>query len=289
MTVKQFRQRIEATAARALFALMGALPVDAASGLAGGLLRLVGPRFKVSRVARRNLAHAFPDKSPAEIEAIVAEVWENLGRVAGEFPHIDWLIRNRVEVVGIENLHAMRDDGQPGLFVSAHLGNWELSGAVACHEGLPITLVYRAANNPWIEDIYRKGRGPSATGGQIRKGADGAREIMQVLKAGGHVGMLVDQKMNDGIAVPFFGRDAMTAPAVGRFAVKFGCPVMPARVERLGGARFRMTFYPPLEHTVSGDTHADTLELMTRVNALIESWIRERPGQWLWLHRRWPD
>lgn len=289
MTVKQFRQRLEAAAARVLFVVLGALPVDAASGLAGGLLRLVGPRLKVSRVARRNLARAFPDKGPAEIEGIVAEVWENLGRVAGEFPHLGQLTRDRVEVAGVEHLHAVRDDGLPGLFVSAHCGNWELPGTVAHGEGLPVTLVYRAANNPWIEDIYRKGRGPSAAGGQIRKGADGAREIMKVLKAGGHVGMLVDQKMNDGIAVPFFGRDAMTAPAIGRFAIKFGCPVVPVRVERLRGARFRVTFYPPLDYASSDDPHADTLELMTRVNALIESWIRERPGQWLWLHRRWPD
>lgn len=288
MNAKVLRQRLEAVAARALFALLGVLPVDAASALTGGLLRWVGPKLKVSNVARRNLAQAFPDMDAARIETIVAEVWENLGRIAGEFPHLDWLIHNRVELVGVEHLRGLRDDGLPGLFISAHIGNWELAGAMACREGVPITLVYRAANNPWIEDIYRKGRAASAHGGQIQKGSDGAREIMQVMKKGGHVGMLVDQKMNDGIPVPFFGRDAMTAPAVGRFAIKFGCPVVPAKVERLNGAHFRMTFYPPVEQTLCGDPHADTLALMTRINGMIESWIRERPGQWLWLHKRWP-
>lgn len=289
MSVKRLRQRLEALAARGVFAVLAALPVDAASGMAGAIARFLGPHLKVSRVARRNLARAFPGKTPVEIEAIVADVWENLGRVAGEFPHIGWLIHNRVEVEGMEHLHALRDDGQPGLFVSAHLGNWELAGAIATREGMPLSLVYRHANNPWMEDLYRRGRMASASGGQIPKGPEGARKIMQVLKAGGHVGMLVDQKMNDGIPIPFFGRDAMTAPAVGRFAVKFDCPIVPTKVERLKGAHFRMTFYPPVEQPVSGDPHADTVAVMTALNVMIEDWIRARPGQWLWLHKRWPE
>jgi len=289
LTAKTLRWRAEALAARTFFGLFGRLPVDWASALAGGLARLVGPRLKVSRVARRNLAKAFPEMTAERIEEVVAEVWENLGRVVGEFPHLDWLIHNRVEVENMQYLHDMRDDGQPGLFISAHFGNWELAGAMAGREGLPITLIYRAANNPLVEEIYRRGRADAASAGQIQKGPEGAREAMRLLKEGGHLGMLVDQKMNDGIAVPFFGRDAMTAPAVGRFAVKFGCPVVPAKVERVKGAHFRMTFYPPLTHTLCGDSHQDTLTLMTQVNDLIESWIRANPGQWLWLHKRWPD
>ena len=288
-TGKKVRWRIEAVIARLLFALFARLPVDWASAIPGKLARLVGPHLRVSRVARRNLALAFPELPAERIEALVAEVWENLGRVAGEFPHVGWLIRNRVEVVDLHHLHSLRDDGRPGIFISAHLGNWELAGAMACREGLPITLVYRAANNPLIEDIYRRGRAAAAFGGQIPKGSQGARQALQVLKEGGHLGMLVDQKMNDGIAVPFFGRDAMTAPAAVRYAIRFGCPLVPARVERLKGAHFRMTFSPPLLPTGEGDARDETLALMTEINALIERWVRAAPGQWLWLHKRWPE
>ena len=101
--------------------------------------------------------------------------------------------------------------------------------------------------------------------------------------------MLVDQKLNDGIAVPFFGRDAMTAPALAQLALKYRCPVVPARLERLDGARFRLTFQPPMELPDTGDREADVFETMRRVNAIFEDWIRARPEQWLWLHRRWPD
>ena len=94
--------------------------------------------------------------------------------------------------------------------------------------------------------------------------------------------------MNDGIAVPFFGRDAMTAPALARLGLRFRCPIVPIRTERLDGARFRFTVLPPLEMADTGDQAADVLTTMTRVNATIESWVRARPEQWLWLHRRWP-
>ena len=285
---KPARQRLEAGAVRAVLSLFRALPVDAASGFGGWLARSIGPRLKVSNVARANLARAFPEKSQAEIETIVADVWDNLGRVAGEIPHIPTLIAERVEVVGLETVTHMRTDGLPGLFIGAHSGNWELASALAKREGMDLTVVYRAANNPWVEDVYREFRTNAGTR-QIRKGAEGAREILAELRQGGHLGMLVDQKMNDGIAVPFFGRDAMTAPAAARFALKFRCPVSMLRVERLDGARFRMTFLPPLELPDSGDIHADTLALTARMTAQIEDWVRRDPGQWLWLHKRWPE
>ncbi|MGE5477031.1 MAG: lysophospholipid acyltransferase family protein [Bacteroidales bacterium] len=285
---KPTRQRLEAVAARAALWLFRALPVDAASAVGGWLARTIGPRLGVSRVARRNLARALPDKNAAEIEAIVTQVWDNLGRVVGEIPHVGTLIRERVEVIGLEHVAHMRDDGKPGLFVGAHFGNWELAGALALRENLDLSVVYRAANNPWVEDVYRECRA-NAGSRQVRKGPEGAREILTILRQGGHVGMLIDQKMNDGIAVPFFGRDAMTAPAAARFALKFRCPVSMLRVERLRGARFRMTFMPPLDLPDSGDIHADTLTLTTRMTAQIEDWVRQDPGQWLWLHKRWPD
>jgi Kdo2-lipid IVA lauroyltransferase/acyltransferase len=113
---------------------------------------------------------------------------------------------------------------------------------------------------------------------------------MQALKSGKHLGMLLDQKMNDGIAVPFFGVPAMTAPALAALALRFDCAVLPVRAERLGRApKFRVTVQAPLSIPRTGDRAADALALMTEVNARMEEWIRAAPGQWLWLHRRWPD
>ena len=268
-----------------MFAL---LPLDWASALGGWVARAVGPRLKVSRRARRNLHRAFPDKGGGEVDAILAEVWDNVGRVVAEFPHLGRIARERLEVVGAHHVEALRDDGLPGFLVSAHFGGWELSGPVAARLGLPVHVVYRAANNPWVEKLFRKARGAAAEG-VIPKGAEGARALVAVMRDGGHLGMLVDQKMNDGIAVPFMGRDAMTAPAVARLALKFGCPIVAGRIERLGGAHFRATLEPPLALPDSGDRQRDVYAVMLQLNATIERWVRAQPGQWLWLHKRWPD
>lgn len=276
-----------------IYALFAALPLDAASALGSKLARTVGPRLRVQRLARRNLERAFPEKSAAEIDAILVEMWDNLGRVFGEFPHIAKLQiydNPRFDVRGAEHIDSMRTDGKPSIFFTPHLGNWELSAQAVIQRGpfSPIAIVYRAANDAaaeWLLQLGRKDRGVEL----IAKGSQGARRIIEVLRAGGHVGILPDQKMNDGIAVPFFGRPAMTAPAIAQLALKFGCTIMPGRVIRLGGARFRLEAYPPLALPNSGDRQADVVALTTTINQIMESWIREHPGQWLWVHRRWPD
>jgi KDO2-lipid IV(A) lauroyltransferase len=120
------------------------------------------------------------------------------------------------------------------------------------------------------------------------KGAQGARAALTHLQAGGSLGLLVDQKMNDGIAVPFFGRAAMTAPAIAQFALRFDAPILPVHVVRLGPARFRMICEPPLNIARTGDKKTDTYAILLAVNTTLERWIREQPESWLWLHRRWP-
>jgi KDO2-lipid IV(A) lauroyltransferase len=149
-------------------------------------------------------------------------------------------------------------------------------------------VVYRNFNNPYI-DHYIRGIQRGSGVELIRKGAAGARRLIKQLREGQHTIMLVDQRMNDGIPVPFFGRDAMTAPAIAELAHKYDAAIVPVHVERLCGARFRVTVEPPLPLERSGDRHADVARTMTLVNQRIEAWVRARPEQWLWLHRRWPD
>ena len=284
-------QRGEAAAAWLLYGLFAILPVDAASWLGGTLGRLVGPKLRVSRNARRNLKRVFPHMEDAEMARILTNMWDNLGRTAGEHPHLGkfdpYRKNSRVEVVGIEHVDALRDDGAAGILFGGHLANWELAPLAGTKRGLVVHLVYRRANNPFFDKIVQKGR--AVLGGDyFPKGSEGARNILRVLRQGDHMAMLVDQKMNDGIAVPFLGIDAMTAPAVAELALRYECPLVPARVERLGGAHFRVSFFPPQEKPDSGDRQADVLTLMGMVNASLGDWVRERPEQWLWVHNRWP-
>lgn len=267
------------------------LPFPAASALGGWLARMIGPALRVSNRARRNLASAFPEKNPAEITTIVRDMWDNLGRTAGEYPHVDRIDvsapDSRIEVVGADNIDLLRDDGKPGFFFTGHLANWELTSLPVIQRGVDLAIVYRAANNPHLDWLFNR-RGTRGAYSLIPKGSEGAKEIVKAIKQGRHVGMLVDQKMNDGIPVKFFGRDAMTAPALAQMSLKYDCPVVPVRIERVAGTRFRITFYPPMTPEVSADHHGDVAKFMESVNGYLEDWIRERPAQWLWLHNRWP-
>ncbi|MFO1188759.1 MAG: lysophospholipid acyltransferase family protein [Alphaproteobacteria bacterium] len=112
--------------------------------------------------------------------------------------------------------------------------------------------------------------------------------MMEALAQGATVVMLADQRMNNGITVPFFGIPAMTASALARLAFRFDVPVVPVQTERLAPATFKVTVEEPLDVPRSGNAAIDEAAMMTAVNNRIEAWIRARPEQWLWLHRRWP-
>jgi KDO2-lipid IV(A) lauroyltransferase len=275
---------------------MRALPLDAASAFVGALARRIGPRLGVSTRARRNLRAALPELSDAAIESIVRGMWDNLGRVTAEYPHLGQIRvfppNGRVETQGVEHLDRALEAGRPVILFGGHLGNWEIAALAAGQYGLDLAQIYRAANNPLVDRMIARFRGAhvNSMGGEfIPKGAVASRRAMAAVRRGAHLALLADQKLNDGIAVPFFGRPAMTAPALALLALRFNCTVLPVRTERRRGAHFRLTIYPPLELPRSGNRGIDVATLMTAVNATLEGWIRECPEQWFWVHSRWPD
>ena len=288
----RFGQRVEAALASLAMRLFGALPRARASAVGGWIARTLGPRLGITKRARRNLARALPELDRAAQDRVILEMWDNLGRIVGEFPHLKTMDAYRpgavIEATGLEHVDAAIARGKPIIFYSGHFGNWEVAALAAALYGLKLAAIYRAANNPLV-DRMMLGLRRDLGADPIPKGPAGARQILTAIKAGQSLCLLVDQKMNDGIAVPFFGRDAMTAPALAELALRYDCTVLPARVERLPGSRFHVTVFPPHELPASGDRAADVLALMTTVNATLESWIRQRPGHWFWLHRRWPD
>lgn len=265
------------------------LPFGVVSALGGILASTFGPMLGPSKTARENIATAFPEKNEAERAMILREVWENLGRTAFEFAVMDHLLaergKRRVEIEGQANIDAAFATGKPVLFFGAHLGNWELLPVSAGIIGFGVHVFYRAPNNPLLQNLFTKRSSP---GELIPKGAPGAKRAFTLLKRGENLGILVDQKLNDGIAIPFFGRDALTGTALAEFALRFDAPMVPIQCIRLPGARFKLIYHPALGITKSGDKKADVSQIMTDVNAMMESWIREHPGQWLWLHKRWP-
>jgi Kdo2-lipid IVA lauroyltransferase/acyltransferase len=283
---------VEGLGAVIVYGLFRALPLDAASALGGFLGRSIGPRLAISRRALRNLRAAMPEIGEAEGWRVICRMWDNLGRVIAEYPHLDqyhpYSGDGRVEMRGAEHIRAQGLGSKSAIFFSGHFGNWEVPTLAVTQAGVQVAEIYRAANNPIVDRLMNHAR--SVVGSELApKGSIAARRLIAAMREGRSIAMLVDQKLNDGIAVPFFGRDAMTAPALARLALRYGCAVVPVRVDRLGGARFRITAEPPLELPRTGNAEADTLAIMTRVNQVLERWIRERPDHWFWLHRRWPE
>ena len=289
---RHLRWLLEAAAAWPLYGFLKLLPLDIASGFCGFLARNVGPRLGLSRRARRNLERAFPEGTAAEFQIILRDMWDNLGRSIGELVHLDRLKTDgpdpRIEMAGLENLEPVRQSDKPCILFAGHLGNWEIAALAAALNGLPLTLIYRPANNPYVEGLIQRCRKPHLSD-YVSKGADAVSRIGQAMQQGERLGMLVDQKTNNGVAAPFFGREAMTTPVLALCALNRDCILLPAQVERLKGARFRVTVHPPLEIAPSGEKKADVQAITSEINAKIEDWVRQHPAQWLWLHNRWPD
>ena len=287
--------RIEAVLVRSAAGLLKALGPVTASNTMEGLFRLVGPLLPVNRVAERNLRAALPELDAGARRQVLRDMWENLGRTAGEFPHLADLPQNSASGPGWVMEHdyiltAQAVRGGPAIFVSGHIGNWEMMPPAVAAYGMPFSSVYRAAKNRAVDDVILGMRRQAMRRDvpMFPKGAQGARDALFHIRRGGYLGMLVDQKMNDGIGARLFGLPAMTAPATAALALKFRCPVIPGHVERIGPARLRLIPEPPLSLPDTGNRQADIALMTQALNDCLERWIREKPHTWLWVHRRFP-
>jgi KDO2-lipid IV(A) lauroyltransferase len=287
----QLGWRVECLAFDAFSAIDRLLPIEWMSAFGGWVLRALGPLTGTHRIAERNLRIAFPEMDAAERRRLLKLQWENLGRLFGEFPQVDRLTpaRGRVEVVGGERLAAIARSGKPVVLISGHFANWEVMAAVIMHYGVDCNVTYRAANNPFIDKRIIQARESYGVKLFAPKGGDGSREILEGFKRGQSVAILNDQKFNQGLALPFFGKPAHTAPGATRLALKVGTYLQPISVQRLPGARFRVTVHEPIVPEKTGDKSADIEAGVRRVNAFIEARVREHPADWFWTHKRWPN
>lgn len=283
--------RLEAAGFALFIGLMRLIGLEAASAFGGGLLRALGPRTGTHRTVIRNLRLAFPDMPPAEREALARDAWEQTGRTFAETAVMDKLTpaSGRIEIEGLERLHAIRDSGQPVVFVSGHLANFEVMAACILAAGVPCQITYRAANNPYVDVQIRAARARYGVRLFAPKGGDGARELLAGMQRGESVALMNDQKFSEGPEVEFFGHPVNAAPGPTRLALKFGTVLQPLSVTRLPGVRFRLTVHPPIPVGGSGDRSEDIRRGVQAVTRFVEDRVREAPADWFWVHKRWPD
>ena len=287
---QQLLWRLEALAFDLFAGGMRLLPVDWVSDFGAWLIGGVGPRTRANRTVERNLRIAFPEASDAEIAALRDAQWREAGRFFAEFPIVDRIVRDpsRLEVVNRERLLAVAAGQGPVVLISGHFSNFEIMAAAIVQAGVKAQVTYRAANNPHFDLRIRQSRARYGVGLFAPKGAEGAREMMRAFARGESVALLNDQKFNGGIAAPFFGVTAHTAPGPATFALKFGIPLLPMSVQRVRKARFRVIVHEPIVLENTGDKAADIEAGVRRINAFMEERVRERPSEWFWVHKRWP-
>ncbi len=265
--------------------------LDRASALGGRLTRFVGPKLGITRRARKNLHAAMPELGTDEIERIVADMWENLGRTMAEYAYLEDFVSSESGRIRFENADQAVQLAQRGsmLLVSGHFANWELMPIAMRLRDIHGGDIYRHANNPLVNQWMIELRERATASVQIPKGGEGARILMRLLKQGKCIAMLADQKMNDGVEARFFGMQAMTPAAPAGLAVRYGLPIVLAAIEREDGAHFTLRCSEPIMADPSADRVGEIMRLTQLLNDHLEAQIRSRPHEWLWLHNRWPE
>jgi Kdo2-lipid IVA lauroyltransferase/acyltransferase len=248
------------------------------------LLDLALPRLR--RTAIRNLELAYPEKSLAERRAIADEVFLSIARliwVFARFPKLNAQnIHELIRYEGLEHYLEAKRRGRGVLFATAHLGNWELSAFAHALMTEPMNIMIRPLDSPGIDRVVEHRR--RLSGNQLIVKWDGARAVLRALHQNDAVGVLIDQNtsLQEGVFVDFFGTPACANTAFAKIAAKTGAAVIPGfAIWSEDEGKYVLKFYPPLE--ISGDAAEDT----RRLHAVLERVIREHPGQWLWIHRRW--
>jgi KDO2-lipid IV(A) lauroyltransferase len=283
--------RLEALGFDLLTGLARALPIDLVSDFGAWLFQRLGPLTSAHRTAETNLRIAFPEASDAEIARLLRAQWDQAGRWAMEFPILDRIIADpsRVEVEGAERLAEIARGGQPVVFISGHFSSFEIMPAVIIHSGVTCQITYRAANNPYVDARFRESRWRYGVRLFAPKGGDGARELLDAMARGESVALMNDQKFNGGVEAPLFGVPAHTAPGPTRLALRFDTVLQPMSVQRTRKARFRVVVHEPIVLERTRDRAADIEAGVRQVNAFIEARVRERPTEWFWIHKRWPN
>lgn len=274
---------------RGLLLLLG---LERSSAFMGWCWRIFAPLTKRHPRALLQIEAALPDLTEDERQQIVRTMWQGLGATFAEGLLLDKLMAKPEHIAVedssvIEYLQDSAADTRGVIFVSMHSGNWESLGVPISQAGLNVAGLYQSVQNPMLERFLLAQRQSLYKAGMISKGSHAMKRIVSLLRAGDAVAMLADQRQaSRGIMVPFFGQKAPTTPLPASLALRTGAHLILARCKRVGTVRYAIEL-KALDVKPSEDQDADVMQLTGAIHAQFEAWIRERPHEWMWAHRRW--
>ena len=278
---------------RGILAVGSRLPLRLTRFPAAMLTRLTLRFLKRERTRiSDNLAIAFPDLDQKERDQIMRGCADHLGRVLAE---VAWLWRARpdeveriCEVDGIEHIWNALDQGRGGILATGHLGNWEMLNAYLGSSGVPITVAVRELDDSRVDTLVNTLR--TRFGSEvILRGVSAGKQLLQALRKGRGVGLLLDQDIPSipGVFVPFFNRPAWTPSGAATLALRARCPIMPGFIHRKPDGTHKIKIYPALNVPTEGTLREKVLEMTAEATAAAEWNVRAWPEQWVWMHRRW--
>ena len=278
---------LEGGALYTISALLLLLPLPVAGAFMGWLARKIGPLTRASQVALSNLSRVFPDQSSGERAEITGKMWDNLGHVFAEMCLIHRIAANpqdHMRFEGVEAVEQARDRGDPVLFVSGHFGNWEIASMMPAQFGMDCSYIYREPNNPLVRRWVEKRR--HYLGAKMfAKGTRGGRALIKGFQQKKMMGVMIDQKLNTGQAIPFLGHPAMSVVEPFTLALKYGYRVFGVFAVRGKGSSFTVRIKEV--HPVKEGNISAPLALAIAANRQLEDLIREFPEQWFFVHNRW--
>ena len=211
----------------------------------------------------------------------------NYGRILAEYPYLKDFRKNKMEkfikIDGLENLNKIKNKKKPVVFISGHFSNFELMAMQIEKQGINLAAIYRPLNNSFLNKTMEHIRTKYICKNQIRKGRSGTRQILENLKAGNSIALMIDQRVTEGIKINFFGNLASTTTIPAQIIKKYECDLVPIYIERLNKIYFKIYVSEPIVITLKKSQK----EISQHLNFILEKMILKNPDQWIWTHDRW--
>ena len=275
-----------------LFCIFKIIGLKNASNLGSILGKIIGPFFRSKDIIKQNIKIGLGDIDKKKEEETINKMWSNIGRTFAEYAFLknfkfDKTNFSHIKINGTNYLEQIKKNNEPVIFYSGHFANFELMAMELDKFGIKAAAIYRPLNNFLLNPIMEYLRMKYICPNQIPKGRMGMREIISRVKDGCSIALMVDQRVGEGLRIPFFNKPAHTTTVPAQLALKYNCRLVPIFLERKEGINFEMTVHEPYEIQKTGDADRDTKSITLKINQLIEKMIIKNPTQWLWSHNRW--
>ncbi len=275
-----------------LFCIFKIIGLRNASNLGGLLGTLLGPLFRSKHIIKKNIMTGLGVISKEKESEIINSMWSNIGRTFAEYIFLKDFKFNKtnfehIKINGIDYLENIKKNQESAIFYSGHFANFELMAMELEKLGVKCAAIYRPLNNFFLNPLMEYLRIKYICPNQIPKGRMGMREIINKVKNGYSIALMVDQRVSEGIKIPFFNKPAYTTTIPAQLALKYNCKLVPISLKRKEGPDFEMTIHEPYKIEKTGNNEEDSKNITLKINQIIEKMIIKNPKQWIWSHNRW--